>query len=277
MIQNWTRSRIAVLTPPFCIVCSLALISTYLKKAHDNKDDQIPWGTLRYLIGEAMYGGRVSDSFDRRILATYLDEYLGDFLFDKFHPFHFYKNEADAVDYKLPDYGTKENYTTYIDSLPIVQTPEVFGLHPNADISYYTITTKRLWKDLINLQPRTAGAIGGVKREDVIDKVAQDLLSKIPEPYDLPVIKKEIGIPTPVQVFDHIHLHAQYSSRLTTYFALHNLKQVAIFKLLTEEEPLYLEILIRTSSHFQINNGRETCANLTLKCLNHRNMLYPSQ
>ncbi|KAL2608324.1 hypothetical protein R1flu_026897 [Riccia fluitans] len=179
---------------------SLALIATYLKKAYENKDDQIPWGTLRYLIGEAMYGGRVSDSFDRRILATYLDEYLGDFLFDKFHPFHFYKNEADNVDYKLPEYGSKENYTNYIDSLPIVQTPEVFGLHPNADISYYTITTKRLWSDLVNLQPRTAGAVGGVKREDIIDKVAQDLLSKIPMAFDLPVIKKEIGIPTPVQV-----------------------------------------------------------------------------
>lgn len=66
---------------------SMALISTYLTKAHDNADDMIPWGTLRYLIGEAMYGGRVSDSFDRRILTTYLDEYLGDFLFDTFQPF----------------------------------------------------------------------------------------------------------------------------------------------------------------------------------------------
>lgn len=54
------------------------------------QDDLIPWGTLRYLIGEAMYGGRVSDSFDRRILTTYLDEYLGDFLFDAFQPFRFY-------------------------------------------------------------------------------------------------------------------------------------------------------------------------------------------
>ena len=52
------------------------LINTYLTKAHDNGDDVLPWGTLRYLIGEAMYGGRVSDSFDRRILNTYLDEYL---------------------------------------------------------------------------------------------------------------------------------------------------------------------------------------------------------
>ncbi|CAM6084343.1 unnamed protein product [Calypogeia fissa] len=179
---------------------SLALISTYLKKAYDNKDDQIPWGTLRYLIGEAMYGGRVSDSFDRRILSTYLDEYLGDFLFDRFHPFHFFTSDDKLVDYKLPEYGPKENYTTYIDSLPIVQSPEVFGLHPNADISYYTITTKRLWKDLVKLQPRAAAGGGGVKREEIIDKVAVDLLTKLPAPFDLPIIRKEIGLPTPVQV-----------------------------------------------------------------------------
>lgn len=67
-------------------------------QAHDNGDDQLPWGTLRYLIGEAMYGGRVSDSYDRRILITYLDEYLGDFLFDTFQPFFFYRN--DSVEYK---------------------------------------------------------------------------------------------------------------------------------------------------------------------------------
>lgn len=104
---------------------SLALLSTYLTKAAAAGQEAIPWGTLRFLIGEAMYGepqtnarstattrhtfstdrrllpcgrpdcllawlpalnglpacmfagGRVSDSFDRRILSTYLDEYMG--------------------------------------------------------------------------------------------------------------------------------------------------------------------------------------------------------
>lgn len=29
-----------------------------------------------------MYGGRVTDGFDRRVLVTYLEEYLGPFIFD---------------------------------------------------------------------------------------------------------------------------------------------------------------------------------------------------
>lgn len=38
---------------------SMALISTYLTKAWDAQDDLIPWGTLRYLIGEVKRGWTV--------------------------------------------------------------------------------------------------------------------------------------------------------------------------------------------------------------------------
>jgi Dynein heavy chain AAA lid domain len=49
---------------------------------------------------QVMYGGRVIDDFDRRIVRVYMDEYMGDFLFDTFQPFHFYRDES--VDYRIP-------------------------------------------------------------------------------------------------------------------------------------------------------------------------------
>lgn len=52
---------------------SYKLLNMYLQKAHDNKDEAIPWNSLKYLIGEAMYGGRVTDDWDRRVLMTYLE------------------------------------------------------------------------------------------------------------------------------------------------------------------------------------------------------------
>lgn len=164
----------------------------------DMQDEYIPWGTLRYLIGEAMYGGRVSDSFDRRILTTYLDEYLGDFLFDTFQPFHFYQSKD--VDIAVPPVGHRDNYVKAIDGLPLVQSPEVFGLHANADISYYTNATKAIWADLVDLQPRTGAGAAGISREDFIAGVARDIQAKIPQPFDLPVLRKEIGVPSPTQV-----------------------------------------------------------------------------
>jgi len=48
-----------------------------------------------------MYGGRVTDNNDRIILATYLEEYMGDFLFDKNKPFYFAKIPGE-FDYGFP-------------------------------------------------------------------------------------------------------------------------------------------------------------------------------
>lgn len=100
-----------------------------------------------------MYGGRVIDGYDRRVSKIYMNEYFGDFLFDAFQPYHFYQD--DQVDYTMPTPGDRESYLKYIESLPLVNTPEVFGLHPNAEIGYFTQATKDIWSHLIELQPQT--------------------------------------------------------------------------------------------------------------------------
>lgn len=58
-----------------------------------------------------MYGGRAIDNFDRRVLNTYMNEYMGDFIFDTFQPFHFFEN--DEVDYCIPT--LKEENKDYVD------------------------------------------------------------------------------------------------------------------------------------------------------------------
>lgn len=114
---------------------------------------------------------------DRRILKTYLEEYMGDFLFDDCQKFTFSNN---GFDYKLPEWGELENYTQMIESLPLTNSPAVFGLHPNAEIGYYSNAVKSMWIDLISLQPRSAGSGEGMSREDYIAATARDIYSKIP-------------------------------------------------------------------------------------------------
>ncbi|XP_048858906.1 dynein axonemal heavy chain 10 [Brienomyrus brachyistius] len=171
-------------------VC-MEILNTYLTKAYTQGDDRIPWGSLKYLIGEVMYGGRAIDSFDRRILTVYMDEYLGDFIFDTFQPFHFFHN--DEVDYRIPPDGFKETFVGEIELLPLANTPEVFGLHPNAEIGYYTQAARDMWAHLIELQPQTGETGGGVSREEYIGQVARDIQSKLPKRFDLDVIRKGLG------------------------------------------------------------------------------------
>lgn len=70
---------------------SRRLISMYLVQAHEQQEEDLTrtYETLRYLIGQAMYGGRVTDDYDRRVLMCYLNEYLGSFIFDKNQRFLF--------------------------------------------------------------------------------------------------------------------------------------------------------------------------------------------
>ena len=100
-----------------------------------------------------MYGGRAIDNFDRRVLRTYMNEYFGDFIFDSFQPFHFFI--SPQMDYKIPQFGQKDNYTDEIESLPLTNGPDVFGLHPNAEIGYFTRAAKDMWEQLVELQPQT--------------------------------------------------------------------------------------------------------------------------
>ena len=103
----------------------------YLNKAEQFGDEELPWDTLRYLIGEAMYGGRVTDDHDRRVLMTYLNEYLGDFIFDTNQKFFFSKTGSD---YEVPAEESFEMTLEFIDQIPLFTPPGVFGLHSNAEI-----------------------------------------------------------------------------------------------------------------------------------------------
>ncbi|CAB0039667.1 unnamed protein product [Trichogramma brassicae] len=185
-------------------VCT-SILDTYLTKNLTFKETRIPWKSLKYLIGEVMYGGRVIDNYDRRVSKVYMDEYFGDFLFDAFQPFHFYHDEH--VDYVLPPIGNRASYMGFIDELPLVNSPEVFGLHPNAEIGYFTQATKEMWAHLIELQPQTAAEGSGISRDEFIDHIAKEILEKLPVEYDMAKIKRNFGLsvsPTTIVLFQEL-------------------------------------------------------------------------
>ncbi|VDN09067.1 unnamed protein product [Dibothriocephalus latus] len=204
---------------------SLSILATYLDKAcARGKDAKVPWGNLRYLIGEVTYGGRVTDEFDRRILTTYMKEYFGDFLFDTFQPFHFYKD--DKFDYLIPDGLTRDVFSSYIEQLPLESSPEVFGLHANAEIGYFTSAIQENWSLLMQLQPREVEVPGLLSQDELVGDTANDILAALPEPYDLDLIKKKLESrrsPATIVLLQELEIINRLIVQMGT--SLHTLKQ----------------------------------------------------
>ena len=66
--QGWNRSY------PFNtgdLTISVNVLYNYLEA-----NAKVPWTDLRYLFGEIMYGGHITDDWDRRLCRTYLEEYM---------------------------------------------------------------------------------------------------------------------------------------------------------------------------------------------------------
>jgi dynein heavy chain len=46
------------------------------KNIENNASGRLPWADLKYIFGEIMYGGHITDPFDRRTNTTYLECYI---------------------------------------------------------------------------------------------------------------------------------------------------------------------------------------------------------
>jgi dynein heavy chain len=102
---------------------------TMLKLFLDSQDE-VPWDALLFVTGHINYGGRVTDDNDRRCLISVLEKFCQvDCLKDG------YKYTPSGL-YYAPNDGKVESYREYIETLPINDNPEIFGLHDNANITF---------------------------------------------------------------------------------------------------------------------------------------------
>uniref|UniRef100_A0A8C3H648 Dynein axonemal heavy chain 5 n=1 Tax=Chrysemys picta bellii TaxID=8478 RepID=A0A8C3H648_CHRPI len=156
----------------------------------------VNWSCVRYMLGEVQYGGRVTDDLDKMLLNTFARVWFGESMFtDKFC---FYKG------YIIPKGKTVEDYLQHIEQLPIVDTPEVFGLHPNADITYQTNMANETLSTIVSIQPKDSGSGGGETREAMVQRLADEMLEKLPPdyiPHEVKAQLQKMGAIQPLNIF----------------------------------------------------------------------------
>ncbi|CAK8682400.1 unnamed protein product [Clavelina lepadiformis] len=149
----------------------------FLQNHLDDLDPKrgIQWNTVRYMIGEVQYGGRVTDDYDKRLLNTFATVWFHEQMFND--SFRFFTG------YNIPHFKSTKEVMEAIDQLPLTDTPEVFGLHMNADITYQTNSATTILDTILNIQPKDAGGGSGETRESVVFRQAHEMLTKLPPDY----------------------------------------------------------------------------------------------
>jgi len=143
-----------------------------------NTYDFIPYKALTYLAGQCNYGGRVTDDHDRRCLSTILEDYYSPDIMKDGHTF-------DDPIYVVPLFGPYESYPEFAKTLPIVQTPKIFGMDDNADIAKDNKEVTELFDAILSTQAQSSGSGGGMSKEQIVDNLARDILDKLPPDFNV--------------------------------------------------------------------------------------------
>ena len=143
-----------------------------------DEQDFIPWPALVYVTGMINYGGRVTDDLDRRLLMSILAKYYNPEVLDET-----YKLTPSGI-YRVPEEGDLESYQSYIKSLPITDTPDIFGMHDNATLQFQMQESKKVVDVVLSIQPQVSSAGGGKSSEDIVAELSQEMEEKMPSVLD---------------------------------------------------------------------------------------------
>ncbi|NXH09440.1 DYH9 protein, partial [Bucco capensis] len=156
------------------LTISVNVLYNYLEAS-----SKVPYDDLRYLFGEIMYGGHITDDWDRRLCRTYLEEFI--------KPEMLEGELLLAPGFPLPGNMDYNGYHQYIDDALPPESPYLYGLHPNAEIGFLTHTSEKLFHVLLEMQPRDAGmGEGGVgTKEELVKALLEEMLEKLAEEFNM--------------------------------------------------------------------------------------------
>ena len=169
----------------------------------------VPFPALQYLVASCNYGGRVTDDKDARALEALLRTFYCEAALEGGYPL------SASGTYYVPLDGPLTSYVEYIKSLPLMDAPEVFGLHDNAAITTAVAEARTMLGTMLEVLPpgtspksgggggsggggaaavalassRSAGGggSGGGAASPLLALVA-DVTAKIPRPFDVEAV-----------------------------------------------------------------------------------------
>lgn len=147
---------------------------TTLKLFLDDRSG-IPWDAIRFVTGEINYGGRVTDEWDRRCLMNILGVFMTPDALRSQYSF------SESGRYYIPEELTLQVFKEFVNSLPISDEPEIFGMHENANITFQSQESDIILNTALSIMPRDSGkGAMGKTPDQLVDELAASILESLP-------------------------------------------------------------------------------------------------
>ncbi|DBA02677.1 TPA: hypothetical protein N0F65_010502 [Lagenidium giganteum] len=114
-------------------------------KLYLEEQETVPYVTLNVMVADISYGGRITDRWDKRTNSSIMRKLFCKALMDDKYRF------TASSAYYAPAEGPLAAVRDYVSALPTVDAPEIFGLHPNADITFQQKETQALLDTVLRM------------------------------------------------------------------------------------------------------------------------------
>lgn len=110
------------------------------------KEKEISLKTIHGLFENAVYGSRISNPYDLRVLNTYIDQYFSNSIIDESNT-----NKTVFSGVILPNTNNPVDYNKIVNTLSDSDSPNIFGLPPNIERSLQRVTSSHIAEQLSHL------------------------------------------------------------------------------------------------------------------------------
>ncbi|XP_037072682.1 LOW QUALITY PROTEIN: dynein heavy chain, cytoplasmic-like [Pollicipes pollicipes] len=113
--------------------------------------EKVPWLALRTLLSQCIYGGKIDNDFDQRLLSSFLDKLFTPSSFDG--DFALVAGAgADGTDISMPEGIRRDQFLQWVEQLSDRQTPAWLGLPNNAEKLLLTTRGTDMVSSLLRMQ-----------------------------------------------------------------------------------------------------------------------------
>ena len=136
--------------------CALEAIDEWINlhsKGEENiAPSKIPWDAIRTIIHQSMYGGKIDNEYDMKILESLVDLCFNEKTFEDNYPLYKTSNENTSNLLTVPNKQNNAEYVEWANALPSVESPEWSGLPNNAEKLVRETASRRFITEMNKIQ-----------------------------------------------------------------------------------------------------------------------------